>query len=109
MSNFSSPLLQATCSTTYKSAGILMGATAHRIQLYEAEIGQTGGLSSSDCQVQWDISRFANTNLLTATSVTPQLNDEADSAATITFFQRSSLRADRYHGRCRVELEELGA
>ncbi len=86
MSNFSSPLAQATCSTTYKSAGILIGAAAHRVQLYEVEMGQTGGLSSSDCQVQWDISRFANTNLLTATSTTPMTNDEADSAASCTFF-----------------------
>ena len=86
MSNFEGPVLQATITTTYKTAALLLvGSTARRAMLYEAEMGQTGGLSSTDCQVQWDLSRNSTTNLFTATAVTPNLLDPADIAAGYTF------------------------
>lgn len=86
MANFEGPLLQATCSTAYKTAGALwVSATLRRVMLYEVEFGQTGGLSSSDCQVQWDLSRFSLTAILTATSVTLNLNDEGDGAVVAAF------------------------
>jgi hypothetical protein len=83
MANYELPLLQGTITTTYKTAGILMcntggGATARRIMVYEIEMGQTGPLSSTDCQVQWDVSRFSATNALVATAVVPNLMDGGD-------------------------------
>jgi hypothetical protein len=79
MANYEAPLLQSACATTYRSAGALwVGSPARRIMVYEIEIGQTGGLSSTDCQVQWDLSRFSATAILTATSVIPNPLDPAD-------------------------------
>jgi hypothetical protein len=82
MANYDAPLLQAAISTAYKTAGILMcntaANTARRIMVYEIEMGQTGGLSSSDTQVQWDVSRFSATNALAGTAVVPNLLDPAD-------------------------------
>jgi hypothetical protein len=86
MANYEAPLLQGACGTAYKTAGALwVGATARRIMLYEVELGQTGALSSTDCQLQWDLSRFSATAILTATAVTPNSNDEADVAAASQF------------------------
>lgn len=91
--NYEAPILQATCSTTYKTAADLYANVAantqRRIQLYEIEIGQTGGLSSSDCQVQWDVSRFSATAILTATAVVPNSNDEADVSPLALFFNNN--------------------
>ncbi len=89
MANYESPLLQGTVSTTYKGAGALV-SSARRIMLYEIEFGQTGGLSSSDTQCQWDVSRFTNTNTLAGTSVAPQLLDPADVVAVTSFLNAIS-------------------
>jgi len=86
MANYEAPLLQSSCATTYKTAGALwVGTTARRMQIYEIEMGQTGGLSSTDCQVQWDVSRFSSTAILTATAVTPNLLDPGDVACAAVF------------------------
>jgi hypothetical protein len=86
MANYEAPLLQATCATTYKTAGALwVGGTARRMMVYEIEMGQTGGLSSTDCQVQWDVSRFSATAILTATAVVPNLLDPGDVACAAVF------------------------
>lgn len=90
MANYDAPLLQGTVSTAYKSAGILYCNTAantqRRIMAYEIEMGQTGGLSSSDCQVQWDVSRFSATNALAGTAVVPNLLDPADVSPLSLYF-----------------------
>lgn len=85
MSNFEVPLLQAVITTTYKTAGALWSAGTGRLMVYEVEFGQTGALASTDCQCQWDLSVFSSTNILTATAVTPNKLDPADSAATGVF------------------------
>lgn len=85
MSNYEAPVLQGTVSTAYKTAAALWSAGTGRIMLYELEFGQTGGLSSTDCQCQWDLSIFSSTNILTATAVVPNKLDPADGAATSVF------------------------
>ena len=83
--NYEAPLLQGTISTSFKTAGALWSSGTRRIMLYEAEFGQTGALSSTDCQVQWDLSRFGATAILTATAVIPNLLDIADSSPLAQF------------------------
>jgi len=94
MANYEAPLLQSTVSTTYKSAGILYvnvaANTQRRIMVYEIEMGQTGGLSSSDCQCQWDVSRFSSTATLAGTSVVPNLMDPADVSPLSLYFNAIS-------------------
>lgn len=85
MANFGAPLLQAAVSTSYKTAGALWSVGSHRLMLYEIEMGQTGGLSSSDCQCQWDASVFSSTNILTATTVVVNKLDPADGTAVAIF------------------------
>jgi hypothetical protein len=90
MANYAAPLLQGTITTTYKSAGILYANTAagtqRRIMCYEIEMGQTGPLSSTDCQVQWDVSRFATTAALAGGAVVPNLLDPADVSPLSLYF-----------------------
>ncbi len=91
MANYSAPLLQATVSTAYKTAGALwVSATLRRIQVYEIEMGQTGGLSSTDCQVQWDVSRFSATAILTATAVAANAYDPADLTPCVSLFSNNA-------------------
>ncbi len=85
MANYEAPILQGTTSTAFKTAGALWSTGTRRLQLYEIEFGQTGALSSTDCQVQWDLSRFGATAVLTATSVIPNLLDIADSSPLAQF------------------------
>jgi hypothetical protein len=85
MANYEAPLLQATVSTAFKTAGALWSAGSGRAMVYEAEIGQTGALASTDCQCEWDLSVFSSTNILTSTAVTPNKLDPADSASTFVF------------------------
>ena len=83
---YEAPLLQAAVSTTYKTAGALwVSATTRRLRLYEVELGQMGAYASTDAPVQWDLSRFSATAILTATSVTPNLLDPADVACSAVF------------------------
>jgi hypothetical protein len=83
--NYEAPVLQATVATTYKTAGALWSVGSRRIQVYELEFGQTGGLSSTDCQCQWDVSLFSSTNILTASAVVPNKLDPADATALAIF------------------------
>lgn len=80
MGNYSTPLLvTAVNSGPLKTAGaVWCGATARRIQIYETEFGQTGILSTTDCQCQWDMSRFASTAAMTGTTTPANLLDPAD-------------------------------
>lgn len=90
MANYSAPILQGTISTAYRSGAILYTNTAantqRRIMAYEIEMGQTGPLASTDCQVQWDVSRFSATNALAATAVVPNLLDGGDVSPLSLFF-----------------------
>jgi hypothetical protein len=84
--NYSAPLLTNPVSTTFKSSGVVWaGATARRIQLYEAEFGQTGALASTDCQDQWDLSRVGSTAAMTGSTVATNLLDPADIASLALF------------------------
>lgn len=85
MANYEAPLLQGTVSTGFKTTGALWSTGTRRIQIYELEFGQTGSLSSTDCQCQWDLSRFGATAVLTATGVIPNLLDIADSSPLAQF------------------------
>ena len=81
MANFTAPLLNFPLTGSYKSAGVLIQST-RRAMLYEVEIGQTGSLSTTDCQVQWDLSRFGTTVGLAATALVPSALDSGDTVAT---------------------------
>lgn len=83
--NYEAPILQGTLSTSFKTAGALWSTGTRRVQLYEAEFGQTGALSSTDCQCQWDLSRFGATAILTASAVVPNPLDIADSSVLAQF------------------------
>lgn len=85
MANYEAPVLQGTVATTFKTAAALWSTGTRRMQLYEVEIGQTGALSSTDCQVQYDLSRFGATAILTATAVVPNSLDPADSSPLAQF------------------------
>lgn len=90
MGNFSGPILQGTVSTAYKTAAALWSIGSRRIQVYEIEMGQTGALSSTDCQCQWDLSVFSSTNILTATTVVLNKLDPADGAPVTVFANAAS-------------------
>lgn len=83
--NFGGPILQGTVATTYKTAAALWSVGSRRVQLYEAEFGQSGALASTDCQCQWDLSVFSSTNILTATTVVLNKLDPADGTAVTIF------------------------
>ncbi len=85
MANYEAPILQGTVSTTFKTAAALWSVGSRRDMVYEIEFGQTGGLSSSDTQCQWDVSVFSSTNILTATAVVPNKLDPADGTALSIF------------------------
>lgn len=90
MANYEAPILQGTISTSFKTAGALYSTGVRRLMVYELEFGQTGALSSTDCQVQWDLSRFSATAVLTATSVIPNLLDTADSSPLAQFLNNAT-------------------
>lgn len=85
MGNYGGPILQAAVSTAYKTAAALWSVGSRRAQLYEVEFGQTGALSSTDCQCQWDLSVFSSTNILTASTVVLNKLDPADGIAVTIF------------------------
>lgn len=85
MANYEAPILQGTVATAFKTSAALWSVGSRRVQMYESEFGQTGALASTDCQCQWDISRFSSTNILTATTVVPNLLDPADGTALSIF------------------------
>ena len=86
MANFTAPLLQQTLTTAFKGAGSLWAfGVVHREMIYEIECGHTGPLASTDCQVQWDVSRFSVTASIVGTAVIPALADPADVSPTAQF------------------------
>lgn len=85
MANYEAPLLQGTVSTSFKTAGALWSTGVRRMMVYELEFGQTGALSSTDCQALYDFSRFGATAILTATAVVPNSLDIADSSPLAQF------------------------
>jgi hypothetical protein len=89
MANFEAPVLISAVTTAYKTAGFLWAGGTKRAQLYEIEMGQTGALASTDCQVQWDLSRAA-TPTLAGTTVAANLLDTADYTATTLFINAAS-------------------
>src|SRR6516164_4983548 len=84
MPRYEALLLQATVATTYKTTGMLTaGATlARRLAVYDIEFGQTGPLNSStDCQMEWDVTRFSVSAAAAGTSFVPNPLDPADTAS----------------------------
>jgi hypothetical protein len=90
MANYEAPILQGTVATTYKSSALVYSSGSRRIMAYEIEFGQSGALSSTDCQCQWDVSRFSSTNILTATSVVPNPLDPADGTCLALFLNNAT-------------------
>jgi hypothetical protein len=91
MANYAAPILQAPVSGAFKTAGALwVSATARRIMLYEAEFGQTGALNTSDCQDQWDLSRFGATAIMAGSTVVTNLLDPADTASAALFMNNQT-------------------
>jgi hypothetical protein len=89
--NYEAPILQAAVSTAYKTAAGFYSVGSRRAMLYEVEFGQTGTLNSStDCQVQWDLSLFSSTAILTATTVVFNKLDQADGTAVTLFFNNNT-------------------
>jgi hypothetical protein len=85
MANFDTPLLFAPVGTgPLKGAGAWW-AVNRRFMLYELEFGQTGTLAPTDCQCQWDLSRFASTLTMTGSTVAANLLDQADVTAVTLF------------------------
>jgi hypothetical protein len=83
MPRYNAKLLQAPVSTSFKSVGALWATTAvraRRMALYDATLSQTGGLSSTDCQIEYSFDRFITTSLIAGTSFTPSPVDGADDA-----------------------------
>jgi len=89
MPNAEAPLLFAPVTSSFKTAGALW-ALGRRLQIYEVEMGQTGALASSDCQCQWDLSRFGTTAALTGSAVVTNLLDPADAATSALFINNAS-------------------
>src|SRR6516225_7160822 len=93
MANYEAPLLQGTVSTAYKTAGAIwcntVANTQRRIMIYEVEMGQMGTYATTDAPVQWDMSRFSATNILTASSVVPNSLDPAD-VSPLSLFQNNA-------------------
>jgi len=86
MANYEAALVQATVTTTYRSAGVL-AAAGRRSMVYEIEFGQNGSLATTDCQVQWDVSRTASTASLAPNSpVAANLLDQGDVTASTIFY-----------------------
>jgi hypothetical protein len=87
MANYEGYLVQATVTTTYRTAGQL-AAAGRRAMVYEIEFGQNGALATTDCQVQWDVSRTASTAALVGAggAVAVNLLDQGDVTASTLFY-----------------------
>jgi len=91
MANYSVPLLYGAVGNAYKTAGFLwVLTTLRRLQVYEAEFGQTGSYASTDVSCQWDLSRAATPTLAIGTLVSANPYDPADTAAVAQFIQNAS-------------------
>ena len=83
MPRYQGKLLQFPVATTLKGTGALWASAAvraRRMALYDAVLSATGGLSSTDCQIEYDFSRFITTSLIVGTAFTPSPVDGADDA-----------------------------
>lgn len=89
MANFEAPVLYGAVTTTFKTAAFLFAGGTKRAMLYEIEMGQSGALASTDCQVQWDLSRAA-TPTLAGSTVAANLLDTADYVAGTLFVNNAS-------------------
>lgn len=70
---------QLAVSGTYKTLiNAYAGATAKRGKVYDVLVGTNG--APADNYMEWDISRFSATAILTGTAVTPNPLDTADAA-----------------------------
>ena len=70
---------QVALSSTYKTlVNAYAGSTARRGKIYDVLVGTNG--TPADNYMEWDISRFSATAILTATAVTPNPLDPADAA-----------------------------
>jgi hypothetical protein len=84
MANYAAIILNSTVAATYRTTGLAWSA-GRRWMLYEAEFGQTGTLSSTDIQCEWDISRIGSTAAVVGTTVATNLLDLADVASSTLF------------------------
>jgi hypothetical protein len=77
---------QATVVTTNKGAVAVFApaASLKRGKWYEFSVGATAVPNTTDCAIQFDISRMAYTSLIVGTSFTPSPTDFADGAAALT-------------------------
>ena len=87
MANYGVSNLQAgtqqNLSSSYKTLASLHAVTAtlKRAFIYEFDIGIDGAPNSTDCSIDWDVSRTSAAG--TATSATPNPLDPADAASGI--------------------------
>lgn len=91
MANYEAPLLKAPVGTAFLAAGVLYVPTAaqRRFMVYEVEFGQAGALATTDCQDQWDLSRFGTTAAMAGSgAIATNLLDPADVASS-TLFQNN--------------------
>lgn len=73
------PFELAAVATTYKTAGLLVGGTTSRPQIYELSVGQGG--TPADNAIYWQVSR--QTAAGTITSVTPRALDSTNSVVAV--------------------------
>lgn len=93
MPRYSAALLQATTSTSFKGLGVLWtnSGTPRRGSIYEFDLGQPGALNTStDCQVQYDVSRITLTSAGAGAAVTPASLDTADAATSFSYMNAIS-------------------
>lgn len=81
MARYAVPGQQAVTAATFKTAvSVSAGGTARRGKIFDLVIGTSG--TPADNVITWDLSRQTVNG--TATAVTPQAMDAADSAALLT-------------------------
>jgi len=78
-------------TTAYKTAiAILAGATPRRGKIFDMNFSAGGSPNSTDCAIQFDLSRVATTAGTSGSAVTPVQTDFADVAFTGTVGQNYS-------------------
>lgn len=84
MPRYQAKALRAPISTSLTGVAAIWassGTRARRFAIYDTVLSATGGLSSTDCQIEYDFSRFTTTSLIAGTSFTPSPVDTADDAS----------------------------
>jgi hypothetical protein len=84
--NYEFPAINGTITSTYRSAGIAW-AVARRFQVYELEFGQAGTPSTSDVQVEWDVTRLLTAGIAGTTVVSNALDTADVASATLCMNQ----------------------